>query len=245
MSTTLDRVSIHRRFTKDIAEDLSCSRSVLHINPTNYYSISISSIVSTLRLVRVLDVYDIYFNDFPMEILKLANLRFLAIKCRGNLPSAVWRLRNLQTLLVCLISFDEVILPYEAWAISGLRHIKIMGNAIDITFEIPHIHETLRTISGVRLHGLLASNLLNNIPNIKKLEISGHGFVSEHEIVDLSHLHKLETLKVNDFRASFLSLVKLPNSLKKLSLEWCTLPKGLMNGVGGLQLFEVLKVKGC
>ncbi|KAL8529959.1 hypothetical protein ACS0TY_007143 [Phlomoides rotata] len=119
-------------------------------------------------LVR-LDDLNIRFHDFPLEVLELVKLRYLALTCNGILPPSISDLQNLQYLIVhphlsikscgALYNF-----PMEIWDMKSLKHLQIYG--------LPDLGDTslqkLITLSGVTI-GSCA--VLNRVPNLQKLGI--------------------------------------------------------------------------
>ncbi|KAL0376421.1 UNVERIFIED_CONTAM: putative disease resistance RPP13-like protein 3 [Sesamum calycinum] len=242
------RVSVHPSYRiRDVygsLEFMSLVRSFLCIGLAS--RAILSPVFFALRLLRVLELWDIEFHQFPTEILELVNLRYLAFSCNSVLPSAVSRLWNLQTLIV-RSSIDFNILPSEIWEMQHLRHFKFSNSEIFVEPEYrqTYVQDKLQTLSTTNVGGLIESNILGCIPNIKNLGITSHG---PPDVIDLSHLHKLETLKFSDFRLighNFLCKVIFPPSIIKLKLSWCRITWGFMKTVGSLPNLEVLKIQNC
>ncbi|KAK4405535.1 hypothetical protein Sango_0560000 [Sesamum angolense] len=89
----------------------------------------LSPVFFALRLLRVLELWDIEFHQFPTEILELVNLRYLAFSCNSVLPSAVSRLWNLQTLIVRSIIFPPSIIKLKlSWCRITWGFMKTVGS---------------------------------------------------------------------------------------------------------------------
>ncbi|KAK4405536.1 putative late blight resistance proteinR1B-12 [Sesamum angolense] len=240
------RVSVHQSYRiTDVygsTEFMSLVRSFLCIGLAS--RVILSPVFSALRLLRVLDVLHIEFHQFPTEILGLVNLHYLAFSCNSDLPSAISRLWNLQTLIV-RSSLLYMYLPSEIWEMPELRHIKFKKTRINIddAYRKKNVQRKLQTISCTTLDQLIDCNLLGNIPNIKNLGI--HSANTIH--VDLSHLHRLEILKCSARKWSRTSISKLnfPPSIRKLTLSKLSLHWSYMTNVGALSNLEVLKIRKC
>ncbi|KAL0376416.1 UNVERIFIED_CONTAM: putative late blight resistance proteinR1B-12 [Sesamum calycinum] len=243
------RVSVHQSYRiRDVynsAEFMSLARSFLCIGLAS--RVILSPVFSALRLLRVLDVLHIEFHQFPTEILELVNLCYLAFSCNSDLPSAISRLWNLQTLIVgSSIRYFE--LPSEIWEMPELRRIKFRNSyiSIDREYQIPFVHDKLQTISVMDAALLISSNNLGSIPNIKNLGI--YSWLPPRNVIDLSLLPKLETLKFSDFCLidhGDLSKVILPPSIRKLTLRWCKITWGFIKTIGSLPNLQVLKMRMC
>ncbi|KAK4425888.1 putative late blight resistance proteinR1A-10 [Sesamum alatum] len=118
------RVSVHPSYRiRDFhgsLEFMSRVRSFLCIGLAS--RVILSPVFFTLRLLRVLDVWNIEFHQFPTEILELVNSEF---------PSTISTLWNLQTLIV-QSSLQSMYLPPEIWEMTELRHIKSYGAYLKI-----------------------------------------------------------------------------------------------------------------
>ncbi|KAH6831898.1 hypothetical protein C2S53_012773 [Perilla frutescens var. hirtella] len=204
-----------------------------------------------LRLVRVLDVYEMEFPEFPREIYQLVNLRYLAVSCKsGGIPNGISRLWNLQTLIARVKRCE---MPSEIWEMSELRHLELVGFVILIEegYMIKFVREKLQTISYVRINpSLMRRGFLESIPNIKKLGVYFDALEFSSEVVDLTHLHKLQTLRCYsnlnvDGCRFLLSTLRFPSSLGKLNLGCCVLFGRFMTTLCALPNLKVLKIIRC
>ncbi|KAL3510383.1 hypothetical protein ACH5RR_029784 [Cinchona calisaya] len=82
------------------------------------------------KLLRVLDIGLIQFYQFPIGLLKLIHLRFLAVTAACELPSSISELWSLQTFVVYGPWLSRrcnkaPTLPPEIWNMSHLRHVSL------------------------------------------------------------------------------------------------------------------------
>ncbi|KAL3849170.1 hypothetical protein ACJIZ3_011052 [Penstemon smallii] len=216
---------------------------------TGNASLVLAHVLLGSRLLRVLDVYEIKFHQFPIEILQLVLLRYLALTCLSTLPSSISRFRNLQSLIIRrLPSFRAFSLPSEVWEMTQLRHIKSKEAGIWCrpSNDENVIQENLQTLSNVQMFGL-TEDLLRKFPNLKKLGLFCDVELNRHICIDF--LYKLETLKCSSdwspATRGFLNCLSFPVSLRKLTLRFCRIPCGLMSVVGRLPNLEQLKLQRC
>ncbi|KAL8490371.1 hypothetical protein ACS0TY_026037 [Phlomoides rotata] len=230
----------------------STARSLLCFGPYCQYMVPVCF---GLKFLRRLDALNIRFYDFPLEVLKLVKLRYLALTCNRNLPSSISNLRKLQYLIVhphlsikpCRALFN---LPMEIWDMKRLKHLQVTG------YDLPNLGETslqeLITLSDVTAG---SCTVLNRVPNLTKLGIK---IELAPDVADplccfdhIYHLTKLESLKcviVNpEFKLGVVSPVSsfpcLPFSLNKLSLSGMGYPWEEMSKIASLPNLEVLKLR--
>ncbi|KAK4721204.1 hypothetical protein R3W88_011437 [Solanum pinnatisectum] len=81
---------------------------------------------SRFNLLRVLAIFNtnVRFESFPLVITKLFHLRYLQIRCFGNIPESISELQNLQTLICDGHSLD-ITLPEKIWMMKNLRYIRL------------------------------------------------------------------------------------------------------------------------
>ncbi|KAH6816681.1 hypothetical protein C2S51_021501 [Perilla frutescens var. frutescens] len=199
-----------------------------------------------LRLVRLLDVYEIWFREFPREIYQLVNLRYLAVTCEsGGIPKGISRLLYLQTLIARVEFGSDV--PSEVWEMSELRHIKLNTIiCIEEGYMIKFVRKKLQTLCFVYVTpSLMRRGFFESIPNIKYLGVVfGDELASSSEVVDLTHLHKLQTLRFAS-QAGCRFLLIFPSSLRKLSLVNFVIFGRFMRTLCALPNLEVLKIGRC
>ncbi|XP_057773782.1 putative late blight resistance protein homolog R1A-10 [Salvia miltiorrhiza] len=242
---SLRRVSVHPSYRiRDVyasTELMSFARSFLCTGLASREVLS--SVFFGLRLLRVLDILEIKFPQLPTEILHISNLHYLAFSTDSEkLPSYISRLWNLQTLVICSTS-GYITLPDEIWQMTELRHVEV-GRAYFLGSDWRgFILEKLQSVSTINS---LSVSFLGIIPNIKYL-----GIGSMHEC-DLSHLHKLETLKMSGYSIYGKltpvspSEFRLPPSIRNLSLSNCEIVVEFMEYLyEELPNLEVLKLRDC
>ncbi|KAL3839622.1 hypothetical protein ACJIZ3_024213 [Penstemon smallii] len=228
----------------DIELMITLARTSLYFGPASNV---LNPVIFGLRLLRILDVLKIELLQFPMEILQLVNLRYLAFTCRSALPPSISRFWNLQTLIIGrLPSFRAFALPSQVWEMTQLRHIKSKkaciwycpGNRKNV------IQEDLQTLTNIQLCGV-TNEVLEKFPNLKKLGVFCN--VTLYDVFDLASLHKLETLKCSSdwsmVTRDFLSYLTFPPSLNKLTLSLCKIPLRFMATLGSLPNLELLKLQ--
>ncbi|XP_057780730.1 putative late blight resistance protein homolog R1A-10 [Salvia miltiorrhiza] len=250
-SNQLRRVSIHTSYGMEDDEyasssEMSLVRSFLLLIELDR---NVLPMVFTLRLLRVLDLLEMRKIEFPEEILQLVNLRYLGIDCKSLPRSGISRLCNLQTLIAWL---RDGSCPAELWEMSELRHLIMLGAYLRIEDDYMKkiVQKKLQTIRTVMLSRLvIRRGFLESIPNIKSLEIwyKVEGSSGMSDVVDLSHLHKLQTLtwRSSVFRKYYPHVPKFPSTLKKLNLDRCVITPAATTALCALPNLEVLKIEYC
>ncbi|OIS99623.1 putative late blight resistance protein -like r1b-16 [Nicotiana attenuata] len=215
------------------------------------------------KLLRVLDMEKRKILHFPIAILELVLLRYLALRIRkpGKLP--ISKLLNLQTLVVRPIHtgiWGMYSLPNGIWKLSQLRHLHCWCMYLDSPQlasqnEVKNsILENLQTVYGLR-PSCCTKEIFEGIKKVKKLEIVGEAqeFNSEtgwHN--NLKYLEELEALKVTvslyygfDYPPCLInpSPGSFPPYLKKLTLSRTCLPWNYTNIFSKLPNLEVLELK--
>ncbi|KAL0418069.1 UNVERIFIED_CONTAM: putative late blight resistance proteinR1A-10 [Sesamum radiatum] len=210
------------------------------------------------KLLRVLDIELLQSNHFPIEIVELIHLRYLALAINCELPGSIFKLQNLQTLIIDHI-WDGQYLPREIWMMPQLRHIRLKRGCY---FPRPHsrgikeksqlVLQNLQTLSTLTGPVSCSQEVFACLPALKKLEIFATEGNSQAEqtseyFSNLACLDQLETLK-----CSFLygprnhrlpSGDLFPANLKKLTLSGSFLPWEDMAKLAVLPKLEVLKLR--
>ncbi|KAL8494724.1 hypothetical protein ACS0TY_025527 [Phlomoides rotata] len=199
----------------------STARSLLCFGPYCQYMVPVCF---GLKFLCRLDALNIRFYDFPLEVLKLVKLRYLALTCNRNLPSSISNLQKLQYLIVhphlsikpCGALFS---LPLEIWDMKRLKHLQVTG------YDLPNLGETFtpkknkkrkkkkkkkkkkKNLGETSLQDLItlldvtvgSCTVLNRVPNLNKLGIK---IELAPDVADplccfdhIYHLTKLESLK--------------------------------------------------
>ncbi|KAL8494682.1 hypothetical protein ACS0TY_025498 [Phlomoides rotata] len=230
----------------------STARSLLCFGPYCQYMLPVCF---GLKFLRRLDVLNIRFYDFPLEVLKMVKLRYLALTCNRNLPSSISDLRKLQYLIVhSHLSIKPIRalfnLPMEIWDMKRLKHLQVKG------YDLPNVGDTslqeLITLSDVTTR---SCNVLSRVPNLKKLgitiELAPNATNPLCCFDHISHLTKLKSLRcviVNPFFklgvvSPVLSFSCFSFSLEKLSLSGMGYPWEEMSKIASLPKLKVLKLR--
>ncbi|KAI3464151.1 hypothetical protein Pfo_020814 [Paulownia fortunei] len=213
-------------------ESISTARSLLCFGPPHQYPVPICF---SLRLLRVLDALPIRFYVFPMEVLKLVQLRYLALTYNGNLPPSISKLWNLQFLIVSRhlsikSSGAQSYLPLEIWDMQELKHLQFMGS--DLPDPCGALLPNLLTLLDVNAHSC-TKGVLERVPNLKKLGIQ----------IELAP-DAAEPLSCFDHVvAPPAPLSIFPSGLQKLSLSGFGYPWKYMRMISALPNLEVLKLR--
>ncbi|GFP99034.1 putative late blight resistance protein homolog r1b-17 [Phtheirospermum japonicum] len=220
----------------DSIASISTARSLLCFGPPHQYPVPICS---DLRLLRVLDALTIRFYEFPVNVLKLVLLRYLALTFNGNLPRSISTLWSLQFI----------------WNMNELKHLQVTGSDLPDPRNGASLPKLL-TLLDVSPHSCTKS-VLEGLPNLKKLgirnESSPDGDDEPLSCFDhISNLHQLESLKcvaVNPVSRSRVlapppaSSSFFPESIKKLSLNGFGYPWEDIRVIASLPNLEVLKLR--
>ncbi|KAL8490346.1 hypothetical protein ACS0TY_025537 [Phlomoides rotata] len=230
----------------------STARSLLCFGPYCQYMVPVCF---GLKFLRRLDALNIRFYDFPLAVLKLVKLRYLALTCNGTLPPSISDLRKLQYLIVhphlSIKSYGVLFnLPMEIWDMKWLKHLHVTG------YDLPNLGDTflqeLITLLDVTTRSCM---VLSGVPNLKKLgikiELAPDAVDPLYCFDHISHLTKLESLKcviVNpEFKLGVVSpVLSFPCflfSLIKLSLSGMGYPWKEMSNIASLPNLEVLKLR--
>ncbi|XP_009772441.2 putative late blight resistance protein homolog R1B-16 [Nicotiana sylvestris] len=217
------------------------------------------------KLLRVLDLEKKKIFDFPIAILDLVLLRYLALTIRrsGRLP--ISKLLNLQTLTVrphpiYTSNWRRYSLPNGIWKLSQLRHLHCWCMYLDSPQTVSEnevknlVLENIKTVSGL-IPSCCTKEIFEAIKKVKKLEIAGKAEEFQSEMGwhnNLKYLKELEALNVTvppDFIFDRLPCLinpspgSFPPNLKKLTLSRTCLPWNCMNIFSKLPNLEVLELK--
>ncbi|KAL3655149.1 hypothetical protein CASFOL_000935 [Castilleja foliolosa] len=255
------RLCIHNNVLfgiKDVHNSMASipdARSILCTGPFHQYPVPVCF---GLKLLKILDALTLRFYEFPMEVMKLTRLKYLALTCNENIPDSISQLFNLQCLIVdkhtsIKSSENPSVLPIEIWDTKELTHLHVMGSNI----RDPHgaILPNLLTLLNVGTDSC-TENVLRGTPNLKKLGVKiemGLDDVIPVSFFDhISCLDKLESLKcvvVNPILKPEVIVYSPPrlsislSSLKKLTLSGFGYPWESMTVIESLPVLEVLKLR--
>ncbi|XP_027177731.1 putative late blight resistance protein homolog R1A-3 [Coffea eugenioides] len=203
---------------------------------------------SILKLLRVLDIGELRFaGSFPMELLLLVHLRYLAIDLFiESIPSAIDNLSRLQTFLV-KGGLGAIALPSTIWNVKTLRHLRITESSLR-GFSLPtgdiedsQALDHLDTFSlAIDCSGESLEKILKKLPSIRRLKCVGGKYPGDPSgILKLDSLRRLESLKLHYF---FYCKFEFPMNLKKLTLSYNDQPWSEISTIGKLPNLEVLKL---
>ncbi|KAL7114384.1 hypothetical protein ACP275_04G118200 [Erythranthe tilingii] len=211
--------------------EISTVRSLLCTGPYHQYPVPIC--LEYLRLLRILDALNVRFYEFPMEVVNIAQLVYLALTLDENIPPSIFKLWNLQYLIVhphlSIVEPDGIssYLPMEIWDMKFLNHLQVVGGKLPIPRE-NSLLENFSTLLDVSPQSCTEYNL-TRIPNLKKLGIRIELGPNDTEPLTcfdhISHLTKLETLecvianpRITSEVGVLVPLSIFPSSLEKLTL---------------------------
>ncbi|XP_027076875.1 putative late blight resistance protein homolog R1A-10 [Coffea arabica] len=205
--------------------------------------------VLLFKLLRVLDLGRFGFtHEFPMEVVLLVHLRYLAIRSVMSVPSDIANLSSLETFLL-IQSWDDVVLPNTIWNIQTLRHLFIKSSRCGFRFpadslagspDLKHL-ETLSLAIDSSSQSL--QKILTKLPSIRRLKCVSYienYSSSRNWILVLDGLSRLESLKVRNLAPLE---IKFPLYLKKLTLSCTRMPWTEISTIGELSSLEVLKLR--
>ncbi|KAH6820380.1 hypothetical protein C2S53_015803 [Perilla frutescens var. hirtella] len=241
-----------------MAAAISTTRSILCTGEDHQYPVPIC--FNTMLLMRVLDALAIRFYEFPNEVLKLLQLRYLSLTHNGELPSSISKLQQLQCLIlrrhhnIKFLTAPKTYLPDEIWDMKELRHLRITGSNLADPSKGKDLSKLLTLY--VNAHSC-SKAVFRGIPYLKKLGITIElePDAAAETVRCLEHiklLHRLQSLKcvvVNPRLGSQLAvappdhLSNLPQSLKKLSLNGLGYSWKDMTAIGSLPNLKVLKLR--
>lgn len=244
---------------KDVCDSLNCdsvsstTRSLLFLGPYYQYRVPI---YAGFKLVRILDAIKVRFYNFPIEILKLVQLQYLALSYNGQLPSSICKLFNLQFLIIhphmsIKSCGNQSYIPIQIWDMQELKHIEILGSNLPNPHCAPSSLKRLSTLLGVSAHSCTRA-ILSKLPNIRKLGIQIELAPCDDDSKPLScfdhipELKNLETLKSevkDEFVTPLKPLPMFPSRLRKLHLSGFGYPWKHMDVIGSLPDLEVLKLR--
>ncbi|KAH6829391.1 hypothetical protein C2S53_016819, partial [Perilla frutescens var. hirtella] len=219
------------------------------------------------KLLKVLDALSVRLYEFPIEVVELIHLRYLALTCNGTLPSSISKLRkNLQFFIVRQhLSIkssgnSSYLLPKEIWDMKALEHLQISGSKLPN--PPPNSGACLPNLGSLLDVSVQSctKRVLKRIPNLKKLGIQIELAPNDDNensknpfgcLNRISRLRKLESLKCVVVNPELMSDVvappaprsMFPSGLKKLSLSGLGYPWEYMSIIGKLRNLQVLKLR--
>ncbi|XP_027076983.1 putative late blight resistance protein homolog R1A-3 [Coffea arabica] len=200
------------------------------------------------KLLRVLDLGELVFDAyFPVEVLLLAHLRYLALRTRevNFIPAAIANLSRLQTFLL-RGNISDCFLPKTIWNIKTLRHLWITNSTSGFIFPVENLEvspdlDHLDTLSlAIDPSSQSLQKILTKLPGIRRLRCMTTSATRIGDgILPFDCLSQLESLRLHFFfRYGF----KFPLNLKKLTLLYNKQPWSEISTIGKLPNLEVLKL---
>ncbi|KAL3510343.1 hypothetical protein ACH5RR_029744 [Cinchona calisaya] len=225
-----------------------------------------------LQLLRTLDMSHINLNSFPMEVVQLLHLKYLALRVDRVvlLPPSIFELWRLETFILDGEKGGRVTLTIDILKMVNLRHLQVSQELVfkdlressseEIHRDIyhgfrkklaifPSLLGNLQTISKLCASDSVR-NLLERTPNLRKLGL--HLTLSHrNESLSFPNLSGLDQLEALKFEYQTLGMMPLsiphskmfPPSLKKMTLIGGHVNWKEMSIIGSLPNLEVLKIK--
>ncbi|KAL0421742.1 UNVERIFIED_CONTAM: Disease resistance protein RPP13 [Sesamum latifolium] len=225
------RLCIHNNVLfgiKDVRKSMTSTpnmRSLLCTGPHHQYPVPT---YLDFSLLRVLDALTIRFYGFPSEVVKLVQLRYLAITYNGMIPDSISKLRT------------------EA--------SRVMGSDMPDPSSEDVLLPNLLTLSGISARSC-TKEVIERILNLKRLGIrievpvdTAEPFLCFNDLVFLNQLKSLKCSIVNpNLKLQVLGpkppVPFLPVSLRKLTLSGLGFPWEHMSIIACLPNLEVLKLR--
>ncbi|XXG76667.1 hypothetical protein AAC387_Pa08g0971 [Persea americana] len=229
------------------ARYLSMGNGVVNIGPSNCHlrsltlfkieitSLSLLGILSSFKLLRVLDLEDSPIESMADELVELFNLRYLSLRNTNveELPEFIGRLQNLQTLDIRKSKIN--ILPKGVEKLKQLRHIYTYRHDLSLFRNNFDFHKFAQAPDGIcnlkclqTLERIGANNeivkKIGNLTQLRKLTIAKVG--REHGVELCASLQKMEGLRfLNVIAASEEEILNMealsfpPTHLETLGLQ--------------------------
>ncbi|KAL7145298.1 hypothetical protein ABFS83_07G071800 [Erythranthe nasuta] len=217
----------------------------------------------SFRYFRLLRILELFLNaqdvrTIPPQVFNLFHLRYLALSCPIEIPPAISKLSNLQTLIIHpneIVMYKDpykfickLSLPREIWRMRKLRHLVCY-----VFGELPNPPEEGESAScGLENLQILwevsdltcTKSILKMMPNVKALAIDYTG-EKEYHLENLVHLKQLERLKITVSYLLWGSKVipVFPKTLKWLTIRGWGRPWSDMTIIGSLPNLQVLKIR--
>ncbi|KAH0769467.1 hypothetical protein KY290_013448 [Solanum tuberosum] len=208
------------------------------------------------KLLKILDLAYMRIYSFPLQILSLIWLRYLALLCPSNfdIPPEICRLWNLQTFIVRGYTPLYITFPEKIWGLMQLRYLKLhkfhLPNQPSVSVDKAR-HMSFSNIQSISYLSPLCctKEVLSGIQNVKKIGFNGdqddyESFQKSGHFNNLVILQQLETLSVRKMYnwSSVIYPVTFPATLKKLKLYRTYLSWSYLDVIAELPNLEVLKL---
>nr|XP_023880003.1 disease resistance protein RPM1-like [Quercus suber] len=167
------RISIHK-----IDGELKSFNGMSKIRSFLVFNMTLKTLPSVSKMLRVLDLEDAPINELPDEVFKLFNLRYLNL--RGTLlkkiPNSIGRLLNLQTLDIRDTQIET--LPHGIGKLQNLRHL--------IMYRFTRNWNDFRHFTGMQIPPNIGR--LKNLQSIGIVEANGDFIRQIHSMVQLTSI---------------------------------------------------------
>ncbi|KAL0318595.1 UNVERIFIED_CONTAM: putative late blight resistance proteinR1B-8 [Sesamum angustifolium] len=259
----LRRVCIHSNFLSFITSNpygprtrsLCCFlKEEITLLPEN-----VSSIPKAFKLLRVLAVTPVVFTRFPLDLIQLIHLKYIALSSTFKvLPEVLAKLWNLQTLIIHTTS-RALKVKADIWQMTQLRYLKTNAS-ITLVIETTGKAEAakLKTLYNLSPESC-TENLCAKARNLKELGIRGRlalfldskgsGSCPFDFLGIMEHLENLKLLNdvslspPSEWQLNVPPPYKFPRKLRFLTLSFTYFDWGNMSVLGLLENLEVLKLK--
>ncbi|KAL7153494.1 hypothetical protein ABFS83_04G172700 [Erythranthe nasuta] len=219
---------------KDVYDFVGSISTVRSLLCTGLYHQFPVPICFDLILLRVLDALTIRFYEFPVEVVKLVQLRYLALTSNGELHFSISNLSSLEYLIVhrhldiVKSDNDSSYLPKEIWNMKALKYLHVMGSDIPNPCEKESLLPNLVTLLDASPQSCTKA-VLERMPRLKKLGIRIELDEPFSFFDHISHLRELRSLKC---------VVANPLTMSGFGYSW-----EQMKTIGLLPNLEVLKLR--
>ncbi|EYU17730.1 hypothetical protein MIMGU_mgv1a001240mg [Erythranthe guttata] len=157
---------------EDVHSAIASASTVRSLLCTGYFhEYPVPLCLEHLRLLRVLHALSVRFYEFPMEVVKLVQLRCLALVYDRNLPPSIFKLLNLQHLIIhrhlrIIQSVGNLsYLPVEIWNMKELKDLQIKGRDLPHPCRDGSLLPNLLKLGGVGPQKVLECDVVNPILN--------------------------------------------------------------------------------
>ncbi|KAH6817023.1 hypothetical protein C2S51_000626 [Perilla frutescens var. frutescens] len=232
---------------------ISAVRSLLCTGPYHQYEVPLCL---EWKLLKILDALTIRFYEFPVEVVKLTRLRYLALTCNANLPPSISKLWSLEFLIVhqhlsikrAVAADDhESYVPVEIWKLQELEHLEIPGRNLP---DPPHPGVVLPNLKKLLDVGVesCTKGVLESFRRLQKLriQIDPDAAASVSCLDDISCFYLLKSFQcviMNPLLLPAPPLSIFPSLILKLSLSGFGYPWEDMHNIAELPNLKVLKLK--
>ncbi|CAI9113264.1 OLC1v1013837C1 [Oldenlandia corymbosa var. corymbosa] len=230
----------------------------------HFYRRSISFLMHTSKLLRVLDLENVFMNwVIPGEIGFLVHLAYLAIGFSSSTipPTSIGNLCNLQTFI--LQYYDQcdgfIRIPNTFWNLQTLKHfyVRRVGRLVAYgrlpleNLDSASVMFELDKISGLEIPLENMEEVMKKFPNIRRLRLTlryGADLGGNHPNIAIPNFLKtLESLNMRTARPIphcynlyVVGMFSFPENLKKLTLTNFDLSESSVSSLGTLPNLEVL-----